>query len=56
VRRISVGSAMARAAWGGFIRSARSISEQGRFDGFADAAPHVELNKFFREDFKRRSS
>jgi 2-methylisocitrate lyase-like PEP mutase family enzyme len=56
VRRISVGSAMARAAWGGFIRAARSISEQGRFDGFADAAPHSELNKFFREDFKRRSS
>ena len=56
VRRISVGSAMARAAWGGFIRAARSISEQGRFDGFADAAPHAELNKFFRDDFKRRSS
>ena len=56
VRRISVGSAMARAAWGGFIRAARSISERGRFDGFADAAPHAELNKFFRDDFKRRSS
>ncbi len=56
VRRVSVGSAMARAAWGGFIRAARSISEHGRFDGFADAAPHAELNKFFREDYKRRST
>ncbi len=54
VRRISVGSGMARAAWGSFIRVARSIAEQGRFDAFADAAPHAELNKFFREDYKRR--
>ncbi len=45
---------MARAAWGGFIRVARGIAEQGRFDAFADAAPHAELNKFFREDYKRR--
>jgi 2-methylisocitrate lyase-like PEP mutase family enzyme len=56
VRRISVGGALARAAWGGFIRAARSISERGRFDGFADAAPHAELNKFFRDDLKRRPS
>ena len=54
VRRISVGSGMARAAWGGFIRVARDIAEQGRFDAFADAVPHAELNKFFREDYKRR--
>jgi 2-methylisocitrate lyase-like PEP mutase family enzyme len=54
VRRISVGSGMARAAWGGFIRVARGIAEHGRFDAFADAAPHAELNKFFREDYKRR--
>jgi 2-methylisocitrate lyase-like PEP mutase family enzyme len=56
VRRISVGSGMARAAWGGFIRAARGIAEQGRFDAFADAAPHAELNKFFRDDYKRRMS
>jgi len=54
VRRISVGSGMARAAWGGFIRVARGIAEHGRFDAFADAAPHAELNRFFREDYKRR--
>lgn len=47
VRRVSVGGALARAAWGGFMRAARTLSEQGRFDGFADAASGVELNAFF---------
>jgi len=50
VRRISVGGALARAAWGGFMRAARSIAESGRFDGFADAAAGAELNAFFRGD------
>jgi len=54
VRRVSVGGALARAAWGGFLRAARLIAEQGRFDGFADAASGTELNKFFREDTRRR--
>jgi 2-methylisocitrate lyase-like PEP mutase family enzyme len=44
VRRISVGGALARAAWGGFLRAARSIAEQGRFDAFADNASGAELN------------
>ena len=48
VRRVSVGGAMARAAWGGFERSARSLLDQGRFDGFADAASGAELNALFR--------
>ncbi|MDM0111906.1 isocitrate lyase/phosphoenolpyruvate mutase family protein [Variovorax sp. J22R133] len=48
VRRVSVGGALARSAWGGFMRAARAIAEQGRFDGFADAAPGVELNAMFR--------
>jgi 2-methylisocitrate lyase-like PEP mutase family enzyme len=47
VRRISVGGALARAAWGGFLRAARAISEHGRFDGFADAASGSDLNAFF---------
>ena len=33
VRRISVGGALARCAWGGFIRAARSLAEQGRSRG-----------------------
>ena len=47
VRRISVGGAMARAAWGGFLRAARQLAEHGRFDGFADAASGQELHAFF---------
>ena len=48
VRRVSVGGALARAAWGGFMRAARLLAEPGRFDGFADAASGNELNTFFR--------
>lgn len=48
VRRVSVGGGMARAAWGGFIRAARTLAEQGRFDGFADATAGTELNAFFK--------
>jgi 2-methylisocitrate lyase-like PEP mutase family enzyme len=47
VRRISVGGALARTAWGGFMRSAQSLA-LGRLDGFADAAPGQQLNAFFK--------
>ena len=45
VRRVSVGGALARAAWGGLQRAARLLAEQGRFDGFKDAADHHALNQ-----------
>ena len=48
VRRVSVGGSLARAAWGGFIRAAKELAGEGTFNGFAGAAPHGELNKFFR--------
>jgi 2-methylisocitrate lyase-like PEP mutase family enzyme len=48
VRRVSVGGALARSAWGGFKRAAKLIIEQGKFDGFADAASGKELDEFFR--------
>jgi 2-methylisocitrate lyase-like PEP mutase family enzyme len=54
VRRVSVGGALARAAWGGFIRAAKELAEHGRFDGFADAAPHAELQEFFQRDAEPR--
>ncbi|EHR71221.1 PEP phosphonomutase-like enzyme [Burkholderiales bacterium JOSHI_001] len=54
VRRVSVGGALARSAWGGFMRAARLIAEQGRFDGFADAAAGSELDAFFRDDLGKR--
>ncbi len=49
VRRISVGGSLARAAWGGFMRAATLIADEGSFDGFEHAAPSAELNKLFRE-------
>ena len=48
VRRVSVGGALARAAWGGFIRAAKQLAENGDFEGFAGAAPHGELQEFFK--------
>ena len=53
-RRISVGGTLARVAWGAFIRAAKTIASEGRFDAFKDAAPHAEINGFFRDDMKTR--
>lgn len=47
VRRVSVGGALARAAWGGFMRAAKELVEQGTFEGFAGATPHGDLQKLF---------
>jgi len=47
VRRVSVGAALARVAWGAFIQSAKDIREAGSFKSFADAAPFNELNNLF---------
>jgi len=49
VRRISVGGALARCAWGGFMRAAKRLAEHGSFEGFKDAAPGAELNALFPE-------
>jgi 2-methylisocitrate lyase-like PEP mutase family enzyme len=49
VRRISVGSGLARVAWGAFINAARTIAETGSFEGFAGAAPFAELNDLFEK-------
>src|SRR5258708_25884455 len=55
VRRISVGGALAPVACGAFMRAAREIATEGRFDAFADAVPMAEINGFFRDDFKERA-
>ena len=47
VRRISVGGALARSAWGGFLRAAREIAEKGTFTGLAAAVPFDEINGAF---------
>jgi 2-methylisocitrate lyase-like PEP mutase family enzyme len=54
VRRISVGSTLARVAYGAFLRSAREIANEGRFGEFAHAAPFAEINGFFETDFASR--
>jgi len=54
VRRVSVGSALARKAWTGFISAAKAIAEQGTFVGFEGAVSFDELNGFFRQDLTQR--
>lgn len=48
VRRISVGGALARAAWTGFMRAAGLLAGEGRFDGFAEAVPGDRLDALMR--------
>jgi 2-methylisocitrate lyase-like PEP mutase family enzyme len=47
VRRISVGGALARAAWGGFLSAAKEIAERGTFTTLARAVPFAEINGSF---------
>ena len=47
VRRVSVGGALARAAWSGLMRAAKTLAESGTFAGFADTAISADLDQFF---------
>jgi 2-methylisocitrate lyase-like PEP mutase family enzyme len=47
VRRISVGGALARAAWTGFLQAANEIAEQGTFRGLAHAVSFASINNSF---------
>jgi methylisocitrate lyase len=47
VRRISVGGALSRAAWGGFMAAAKEMAEQGTFTELGKGYPGGELNKMF---------
>jgi 2-methylisocitrate lyase-like PEP mutase family enzyme len=49
VRRISVGSGLALAAWGAFLRAAQDIKKNGTFKLLADNAPSAEINQAFRQ-------
>ena len=55
VRRISVGGALARTAWGAFMRAATAIAKQGSFADFADAVPFADLNGLLAQDFASRT-
>jgi 2-methylisocitrate lyase-like PEP mutase family enzyme len=48
VRRISVGGALARAAWTGFLQAAKEIAELGTFTSLARAMPGADVNALFR--------
>jgi 2-methylisocitrate lyase-like PEP mutase family enzyme len=48
VRRVSVGSSLARAAWTAFIRAARGMAEDGSFAGLDALVPFAELDRFFK--------
>ncbi len=54
VRRVSVGSALSRAAWTGFLNAARRIALDSDFSGLDNPVPYAELNNFFRKDLAQR--
>ena len=49
VRRISVGSGLALAAWGAFLRAAQDIRTNGTFNLLANNAASADLNMLFRQ-------
>lgn len=50
VRRVSTGSALARAAWTGFIAAARGIAKEHTMAGLDQITPYDDINNFFRKD------
>jgi 2-methylisocitrate lyase-like PEP mutase family enzyme len=54
VRRVSVGSTLARVAWTAFQRAAAEIVRDGRFERFGGLTPYSELDGFFRDDLASR--
>ena len=50
VRRISVGGALALAAWTGFMRAAQTLKSEGSFAGLARLVPYAEINGLFATD------
>jgi 2-methylisocitrate lyase-like PEP mutase family enzyme len=50
VRRISVGGALALAAWTGFMRAAQTLRSEGSFAGLANLVPYAEVNALFGTD------
>lgn len=54
VRRISVGPALALAAWTGFRRAAELLKSEGSFAGLANLVPYPEINGFFTTDYRAR--
>ena len=55
VRRISVGCALAMAAWDGMLRAARALQSAGSFAGFSGATSFAWANEFFSRDSRART-
>lgn len=49
-RRISVGGALARAAWTGFLQAANEIAQHGTFTALGRAVPFADINGMFGDD------
>jgi len=47
VKRVSLGSSLARAAWGGFLDAAREVAGKGTFDFAQDAIAYRDINALF---------
>jgi len=54
VRRVSVGPALALAAWTGFMRAAQALRSDGSFAGLAGLAPYSDVNGFLAADLLTR--
>lgn len=48
VKRVSLGSSLARAAYGAFLQAAREVREKGTFDFARNAVPYAEINAMFK--------
>jgi 2-methylisocitrate lyase-like PEP mutase family enzyme len=48
VKRVSLGSSLARAAYGAFLQAAREVKEEGTFDFARTAVPYAEINAMFK--------
>ena len=56
VRRISVGGALALAAWTGFTRAAETLKSEGSFAGFADLVSYATINNLFATSLRAHCS
>jgi 2-methylisocitrate lyase-like PEP mutase family enzyme len=56
VKRVSLGSSLARAAYGAFLRAAHEIRDDGTFGFCGQAIPYAEINAMFKPSHARKRS
>ena len=52
VKRVSLGSSLARAVYGALLRASREVRDSGTFTFARDAMPYAELNALFERNWK----